>query len=372
MNILKKTKNFFKNEIVLSIAIVLTIVTCFFVPPDLEYFQYFEWSTLICLFCILTVVAGLKHTNVFEFISRKIAQLFKTRRMLIFSLVFGTFLLDMIVANDMSLITLLPLSYLSLHSTKNDKYIPITFIFQTIAANMGGMITPYGNPQNLYLYSFFQIPTLEFVKILIIQSVTVLVMLFIGCLFIKNESLKISKKPLKKVDKKKAVIYGILFITTILGIFRVIPLWIVVVLVVGLVLLIDRSRFKEVDYALLFTFVVFFIFSGNLARIPLLNNFLTQLVTGNTLLASIISCQFISNVPTAILLSKFTSNYKELLIGVNIGSLGILVSSLASLITLREFLKHYPKDFKKYIVRYTITNFTFLAVLLLVTYLIKI
>ena len=150
---IKKITNFIKNETVLCVAIILTIITCFFVPIDKEYLGYFDYNTLICLFCMLVVVAGLKNTNIFETISRKMIRLFHTRRAVIMILVFGTFFLDMIVANDMSLITFLPLSYIVLHSTKNDKYLAFTFILQTIAANMGGMITPYGNPQNLYLYS---------------------------------------------------------------------------------------------------------------------------------------------------------------------------------------------------------------------------
>ena len=166
MKIRETTANFIKKEPVLFIAIIVTTLTCFFVPIDKEYLMYFDYKTLICLFCMLAVVAGLKSTNIFELISRKMIGLFHTRRTAIYALVFGTFFFDMIVANDMSLITFLPLTYLVLHSTKNDKYLAITFILQTIAANMGGMITPYGNPQNLYLYSHYHIPTTEFFGIL--------------------------------------------------------------------------------------------------------------------------------------------------------------------------------------------------------------
>lgn len=162
MSTKEKIFNFIKSEVVLCVAIVFAIVTCFFVPVDKEYLGYFDWNTLALLFCMLAVVAGLKSTNIFELISRKMIGLFHTRRAVIYSLVFGTFFFDMIVANDMSLITFLPLTYIVLHSTKNDKYLAFTFIMQTIAANMGGMITPYGNPQNLYLYSYYNIPTSEF------------------------------------------------------------------------------------------------------------------------------------------------------------------------------------------------------------------
>ena len=360
---------FVKKEVVLSVAIVCTIVTCFFVPFDKEYLGYFEWKTLIALFCMLAVVAGLKNTNVFELISKKLIGLFHTRRAVIYALVYGTFFFDMIVANDMSLITFLPLTYIVLHSTNNDKYLAFTFIMQTIAANMGGMITPYGNPQNLYLFSRYNIPTLEFFGVLLIQSVTVALLLFVGCLFIKNEKLELANKNEFEIDRKKLSIYAVLFVFVILSIFRVVPHWVTLILVIAAVLLFDIKRFKYVDYALLATFCVFFIFSGNIARIDAIKDLIASIVEKNTLIAGIVSCQFISNVPTAIFLSNFTENYRELLVSVNIGSLGIIISSLASLITLKEFLKHQPTKFKKYMGMFTLINTIFLAVLLLVTFL---
>ena len=367
MSTKEKIFNFIKGEVVLCVAIVFAIITCFFVPVDEEYLGYFDYKTLACLFCMLAVVAGLKSTNVFELISRKLIGIFHTRRGVIYALVYGTFFFDMIVANDMSLITFLPLTYIVLHSTKNDKYLAFTFIMQTIAANMGGMITPYGNPQNLYLYSYYNIPTSEFFGILLVQAITVAVLLYICCAFIKNEKLKLRKNSKIIINKSKLYIYTILFVLVILTIFRVIPYVLTSAIVIITMLMADKKRFRQVDYALLATFFVFFIFSGNIARIPAIKEMISSIVTKNTLLAGIVSCQFISNVPTAIFLSKFTMNYRELLISVNIGSLGILISSLASLITLKEFLKHQPKNFWKYLGMFTLFNTMFLVVLLLVT-----
>lgn len=364
---MSKIIKFIKREIVLSIATVLTVITCFIIPIDKEYLGYFDYNTLICLFCMLAVVAGLKNTKIFELISRKMIGLFHTRRTVIYALVYGTFFFDMIVANDMSLITFLPLTYIVLHSTRNDKYLAFTFIMQTIAANMGGMITPYGNPQNLYLYSYYNIPTSEFFGILLVQSITVAILLYICIAFIPNEKLKLKRDTKITIEKNKLVIYTVLFILVILGIFRVLPYILVLAIVILTIAITDIKRFKKVDYALLATFCVFFIFSGNIARIPAIKDFISNIVVKNTLLAGIVSCQFISNVPTAIFLSKFTTNYRELLISVNIGSLGILISSLASLITLKEFLKHQPKNFWKYLGLFTIYNIIFLVALLLVT-----
>ncbi len=373
METLKKIKDkiaaFVKKEVVLSIAIVAMIVTCFFVVPDSQYLTYFEnYKTLIVLFCMLAVVAGLKNTNVFELISRKLIGLFRTRRAVIFALIFGTFFFDMIVANDMSLITFLPLTFIVLHSTNNDKYLGITFILQTIAANMGGMITPHGNPQNLYLYEKYHIPTLEFFGILLLQSVCVAALLIIACfVLIKNEKLTLKNDDNFEIKKKELIVYGVLFVLVILSIFRIVEPLITLPIVVLTVLIVDRERFKYVDYALLATFCVFYVFSGNMARIEVIKEFIASIVDNNTLLAGIVSCQFISNVPTAIFLSNFTANYRDLLVAVNIGSLGIIISSLASLITLKEFLKHQPQNFKKYMGTFTLVNTSFLIVLLIVT-----
>ncbi|MBO5898495.1 MAG: citrate transporter [Clostridia bacterium] len=361
-----KIVGFVKKEVVLSIAIVAMIVTMFFVPIDKEYLDYFEYKTLLALFCMLAVVAGLKSTNVFELISRKLISLFKTRRAVIYCLVYGTFFFDMIVANDMSLITFLPLTYIVLHSTGNDKYLSYTFILQTIAANMGGMITPYGNPQNLFLFNQYNISIGEFFDVLLIPSAAVAVMLFVAVLFVKNEKLELKNDEMLAIKKKELIVYGVLFVFVILSIFRVVPHLITLALVVIAVLIVDRTRFKYVDYALLATFCVFFVFSGNMARISAIKDFVAGIVEQNTLVAGIVSCQFISNVPTAVFLSNFTENYRDLLVSVNIGSLGIIISSLASLITLKEYLKHQPQNFKRYMGLFTLVNTTFLALMIVV------
>lgn len=363
-----KTKilSFIKSNIVLIIAVILAITSCFFVPFNISNFGpngFIDYDTLILLFSILLVIAGLKATNVFEIIANKIISIFKSRRTLILAIVFTTFFFDMIVANDMSLITLLPISYLALHMTGNDKYVMITFILQTIAANMGGMITPYGNPQNLYLYNFYQIPTLEFFKILIVYTLIIAVLLILVCLFIPNQKLEVVIKSEGKLNVKNAIIFGILFVIVILSIFRLIPRLICLGVVLLATLIFDIKRLLKVDYGLLFTFFAFFIFSGNLSNIPVIKDFIINLVNHNVLLCGILSCQLISNVPTAILLSKFTTNYADLLVSVNVGSLGILISSLASLITLKEYLKN-NKGVGKYIGVYTLVNTIFLIILI--------
>jgi Na+/H+ antiporter NhaD/arsenite permease-like protein len=359
--------NIIKKNAMLLVAFIAATITCFFVKIDSQYLDYFETKTLMSLFSILAVVSGLKRTNIFEIISRKMISLFHTARNVILALIFGTFLFDLIVANDMSLITFLPLTAIVLTTTNNKKYLMFTCIMQTIAANMAGMITPHGNPQNLFLYSYFNIPTLDFIKILLPEFfVTALGLFVVTVLVIPKEKLELDNKEEITINKANVILYVILFALTISSIFRLIPLIVPFVLVAAVVLFYDRKSFLIIDFGLLLTFCMFFVFSSNMARIPTIQSFVSELVNHNTLIAGIVSCQFISNVPTAIFLSRFTDNYPALLAAVNIGSLGVLISSLASLITLKEFLKHEQGKLLKYILTYTLINTGFLIVLLTV------
>ena len=359
-----KVKNWIKRNVITTIAIILAIITCFFVPINKEYLSYFDYKTLICLTCILAVVQCLKRSGFFEVASRKVVSIFKNSRSVVWALIMLTFLCDLFLANDMSLITLLPLTYLVLSSTNNMKYFAFTLILQNIAANMSGMITPHGNPQNLYLYSYYNVPTLEFIQILLPHFFIVLGLLIIlPLIFVKKEPLKL-EYDIKIKPSKKIYIYLGLFVFSLLIIFRVIPYVIGLVIVLISVFILDKESLKKMDWDLLLTFCAFFVFSGNVSKIPQVSSFLKRLMGASELLTGLFSCQFISNVPTAVLLSKFTTNYKTLITAVNIGSLGTLISSPASLITLKEYLKHENK-LLDYVVKFTLINLLFLSALLL-------
>lgn len=356
-------KSFVKKNAVMVIAFFATIVTCFFVPPSIEYFEYIDYKTIVCLFCVLAVVCALKNVNFFYMLARKIVQLFKTTRISILALVYITFIGSMLIANDMALLTFLPLGYLVLTTTGKEKYMAFTFIMQNIAANLGGMLTPFGNPQNLYLYSYFNIPNIEFLKIMTPPFILSILLITLCCMiFVKNEPLSISDEKFE-LHPARTVFYMVLFSLSILIVFRGIPYWIGFVVITISLLVVDREALKMVDYPLLLTFVFFFIFSGNMARIDFVRDFFSFLMEKSTLIFSIISCQLISNVPSAILLSQFTDNYTGLLLGVNIGGVGTLISSLASLITFREYLSHNPGKTAYYIGKFSVYNFGFLATL---------
>jgi len=356
-------KSFVKKNIVMVIAMAAALLTSLVVPVDAEYLGYFDFKTLTCLFCVLAVVCALKNIDFFYILARKIVICFKSARKCVLALVYITFIGSMLIANDMALLTFLPLGYFVLSATGKTKYMAFTFIMQNIAANLGGMLTPFGNPQNLYLYTKFGIPTGEFVAIMLPPFALSILLITVCCLiFVKAESLELTEEK-THLDGKRCVFYLALFALAIAIVFRGIPYQIGLFVIPACLIFTDRKALKAVDYPLLLTFVFFFIFSGNMARIGIVRDFFSMLLEKSTLLFSVVSCQVISNVPSAILLSQFTENYRELLVGVNVGGAGTLIASLASLITFREYVKHNPGCAVKYVVKFSVFNFAFLGIL---------
>ena len=357
--------NFVKKNVVMLIAMAAAIVTCFLVPPDKAYLDYFDVKTLTCLFCVLAVVCALKNINFFYMLAKKLIQVFRNTRICILALVYITFIGSMLIANDMALLTFLPLGTYVMTATGKGKYMAFTFIMQNIAANLGGMLTPFGNPQNLYLYTKFQIPTGEFMGIMVAPFLLAITLITLCCIiFVKPETFALKDEKLS-LPAGRSIVYLLLFGLAIAIVFRGIPYGIGLVVIPGVLLFMDRKALKMVDYPLLLTFVFFFIFSGNMARIDGVRTLFSYLLEKNTLLVSVLSCQVISNVPSAILLSQFTENYKQLLLGVNIGGVGTLIASLASLITFREYSKNNNGKTGHYILLFSAFNFAFLIILAL-------
>ena len=364
-NLYQGASGFIKKNVVMVVAMLAALVTCFIIPPDKAYLDYFDFKTLTCLFCVLAVVCALKNISFFYILARKIVLIFKNARISILVLVYITFIGSMLIANDMALLTFLPLGLFVLSSTGKGKYMAFTFIMQNIAANLGGMLTPFGNPQNLYLYTKFAIPNLEFVTIMAPPFLLAVTLITACCLiFVKPEPLELTSEK-ASLPVGRTVIYLLLFALAIAIVFRGIPYWIGLIVIPAVLVFMDRQALKMVDYPLLMTFVFFFVFSGNMARIEAVRNLFSFLLQKSTLLFSVLSCQVISNVPSAILLSQFTTNYKELLLGVNIGGVGTLISSLASLITFREYTKANKGKTRYYVLLFSAFNFAFLVILAL-------
>ena len=356
-------KNFIKKNTVMTVALTAAVITSFTVPIDREYIGYFDFKTLTCLFSVLAVVCALKNIRFFYILAKRIVRIFKNTRMSILALVYITFIGSMLIANDMALLTFLPLGYFVLTTTGKERHMAFTFIMQNIAANLGGMLTPFGNPQNLYLYTKFNIPNGEFITIMAPPFALSVALITLCCIvFIKPEPLDIPDGE-DKLPPARTALYLCLFALAIAIVFRGIPYWIGLIVIPAVLLFADRKALAAVDYPLLFTFVFFFIFSGNMARIGAVREFFSVLMEKSALLFSVLSCQCISNVPSAILLSQFTDNYPDLLVGVNIGGVGTLIASLASLITFREYCRHNPGQAGYYVRTFSLFNFGFLIIL---------
>lgn len=354
---------FLRKNIMPIVAVALALVTCIFVPFDRKYLEYFDLSTLATLFCTLAVVAAFKNIKFFTWLAKKIVLKLGNLRNTVFALVFITYFGSMIMANDMALITFLPLGYVALESCNRRDRMPIVFVMQNVAANLGGMLTPFGNPQNIYLYGFYEMSTLQFFNTMALPCVVALMLIVGVCLFIKNDKIQLYAEQEKTPSGWRTIVYAVLFVLSVMIVFDLLPWYVVFGVVVVTMFALDYKALGKVDYGLLITFTAFFVFSGNLARIDAINDLLSNLVSKSPLLVGVASCQFISNVPTAVLLSKFTDDATNLIVAVNIGGLGTPIASLASLITLNEFKKHNPTAIKRYLAVFFAINFSFLAVL---------
>ena len=355
---------FAKKNAVMLVAMAAAAVTMLFVPPDGAYLGYFDGKTLACLFCVLAVVCALRDIRFFSILARRIVRRFRNTRAAILALVYITFIGSMLIANDMALLTFLPLGYFVLETAGRKKYMAFTFIMQNVAANLGGMLTPFGNPQNLYLYSRFHIPDAEFFSVMAPHFLFAVALITVCCLvFVRREPLSLPEEEITP-DRRRSAVYLALFALSVVMVFRILPYWIGLIVIPAVLLFLDREALRQVDYPLLFTFAFFFVFSGNMARIPAVSGFFSSLLEKSTLVVSTLSCQLISNVPSAILLSRFTENYRALLVGVNIGGVGTLISSLASLITFREYLRREPGKAGRYLALFSLFNFAFLFLML--------
>ncbi len=367
---ISKVWNWCKKEAVLSIALILAVISTFFVHPDKAYWGYIDFRTLAILFCLMAVMAGLQKLGLFEFVAEKLLNKVKGIRSLIFILVMLCFFSSMLITNDVALITFVPFSFITLRVILREQaervVVPVV-VMQTIAANLGSMLTPIGNPQNLYLYSRTDMTFGEFVWFMLPYTAVAFVALTIWCLCFRYKSdgpvavLLRGQASLKGQEKKLAV-YGLLFGLCILCVAHVLPYEIVTIIVLAAVIFLDIGVLGQVDYTLLLTFVGFFIFIGNMGRIPAFHTLLQNIIQGNEVITAVVSSQFMSNVPAALLLSGFTEEYKLLIIGTNIGGLGTLIASMASLISFKYIGKEFKKLRGTYFWYFTAANVVFLGI----------
>lgn len=379
---LRRLARIIRQNATASIAAAAALVTMLFVPPDAAYLGYFDLNTLACLFALLAVIRALRNAGFFETVAHAVVRRFKTLRGLGCALVGVTLVCSMFATNDMALLMLLPLSTVTLASTGNERALPFTFVMQAIAANLGGMILPFGNPQNIFLNSRFGIAFPDFLATMALPFAVSVILIALCCLAgFKVAPLSSSGAPDAAASERaplpraKTALYLVLFALSLGMVFRVVPFVAGVVIVAVALLFADRRALAHVDWGLLATFALFFVFSGNMARIPEVQGFFSMLLGQSTLVTSALASQVISNVPAAILLAPFVDGYQSLLIGVNIGGAGTLIASLASLIAFNHFraIKRGMKrpgiqalSTKRYLALFSALNFAFLAVLLAV------
>ena len=364
----KKFIELVRKETVLVIAWVLAIISAFFVKPNIKYIDYIDFRTLGILWSLMVIMEGLSCNGLFEKIGYKLLKKTKNVWQLSITLVFICFFSSMLITNDVALITFVPFTMMILGKCEKQNLLIPIIVLQTIAANLGSMLTPIGNPQNLYLYGLWGVNIFTFIKTILPYSIVSFFLLLLFLFFIKDKKSKIVVDG-KENDiiqyKGNLFFYVILFVIALGTVFKLIPYYILIFLVFIVVFFIQRNVLYKIDYALLFTFIGFFIFTGNIGSLPMANKYLASIVIGNEIGIGVLASQVISNVPSALLLSGFTTNYKGLLIGVNVGGLGTLIASMASLISYKLYAHNNNSTKGKYLLYFTVVNIVFLVVLLI-------
>lgn len=349
----------------LVIAFIAAFATVFIIPPDREYLGYCNRSVLIQLFCLMGSVAGLRSIGVFENATVFLLRRSGTIRTLgvIFTLI--CFFTSMLVTNDVALITFVPLTLLVYSRINDEKSRILTIVLETAAANLGSMATPFGNPQNLFIYGKYSLTVGDFFKTMLPACTLSLVCLLALCLLLPKTPCRAEGTSPVEVSKLKLSFYAVLFALCLLTVFRVIPDWLCLIVTAATVLVINRSVLLKVDYALLATFVCFFVFVGNIARIDAVRSFFSDILSERELIVSALLSQVISNVPAAVMLSGFTDNGCELMLGVDLGGLGTIIASLASLISFQYYRKSENSQSGRYMLVFTAVNFGLLIPFLL-------
>ncbi len=368
-----KVKQFIKQETVLSVAIVLAAISAVFVSPDAGYISYIDLRTLAILFSLMTVMAGLRRQGVFDRLGRALLGQTNSTLQLVLVLVGLCFFGSMLITNDVSLLTFVPFSFVVMSGLDSDVRRSLTVpivCMQTIAANLGSMLTPIGNPQNLYLYSKSGMKISDFLMLTLPYNVAALIFLTIWATVICHHnstsvcSTNLIKRMPAQANQKIILLDVILFIVCLLVVVRVLPYGIAFAIVLICTLCADRTTLRNVDYSLLLTFVAFFVFIGNLGRIPAFSNWLQSILAGREVIVAVLASQVTSNVPAALLLSGFTVKTDALIIGTNLGGLGTLIASMASLISYRQIAREVPEDKSRYFRLFSASNLIFLAILL--------
>ena len=359
---------FVKKEIVFCIALLCAVVSAFFVPPSKAYFSYIDWNTLLILFALMGVIAAFRSCGLFDRLGNILCARFHSVRSLSAILVALCFFTSMFITNDVALLTFVPFTIALLAPVTTGNVVMYTVILQTIAANCGSMLTPLGNPQNLFLFQQMGVDLKTFILVPLPFTLISALVLTLALLLVPKQTVQVASV-LKSTEssKVKEIVYALLFILCLLSVLRLLPKYVSALAVLCVLLIVNRKALLHIDYMLLLTFCAFFIFTGNIGSEPNIKQMLTSVVSGHEFIAAVASSQVISNVPATLLLYPFAQNTRSLLAGVNVGGLGTLVASLASLISYKLYTQatsdsRFPSG-KTYLVLFTVCNLVMLSIL---------
>lgn len=360
-----------RRDPVLAVAAVLAALSCAAVPPDAGYLGYIDLRTIGMLFSLMVILAGLTRLGVFAVACQRLLAVARSPRRLSLALTLLAFFSSMLITNDVALVTFVPLALLALRPLGSERLTCFTVVMMTVAANLGSMFTPVGNPQNLYLYSVSHLSLADFLLLMLPYTLAALVMLVLVVFAFApvpagSPEAVAPQGTARRISATRVVPWAVVFACALLSVARVLPFQVTVVASVAVGLAVDRGAILHVDYALLATFIAFFIFVGNMGRIEAVDALIARVVGGHELAVSVIASQVLSNVPAAILLSGFTSSWAALIVGTNLGGLGTLIASMASLISYKQVALALPRAKGRYLALFTAWNLAFLAVLLAV------
>jgi Na+/H+ antiporter NhaD/arsenite permease-like protein len=356
-------RSFVRREPVLLIAALAALITCFFVPPDVNYFGYLDLRTLALLYCLMTVVNGFRKAGLFAHLSHILCEKAGNLRLIGVLLVLLCFFSFMLITNDVALLAFVPFAVVVMGMAHHREELIYVVVLQTIAANLGSMLTPVGNPQNLYLYSCYEMGFGEFLSVTLPVWLAALLLLLLCCLHLRAERLELFLGEAPGMDRRALLVYAALLLVCMLVVLRVFQWYYMLGVVVLALLFYDRKILLKADFMLLLTFVAFFVFSGNLARMTRVAEAIRSVMRGREFLSSLLASQVISNVPAAILLSGFTDQSHALLLGVNVGGLGTPIASLASLISLKLYSHSEHARPGRFLGVFTLMNLLFLLLL---------
>lgn len=361
---MKKAVEFIKSNVVLAAAFAAALISMIFVPPSAAYLEYIDFSVIILLFCLMAAVAGLRSLGVFDALSSALLAKTCSARIIAFILMNLCFFLSMLVTNDVALITFVPLTLGLYAGSGMTQQLIMTIVLETAAANLGSMITPIGNPQNLFLFKHYNMSGGEFISAVWLLGVIGYVLLCLSVMLVKRGKVGSQQTRADFKVQPRFFLYAAVFLLCVLSVAGLVSEYICLAAAVVVVLIADYKLFSKVDYSLLFTFVCFFIFVGNIGSIEAVRQLAAQLIQGRELIVSALLSQIISNVPAAAMLSGFTENSVQLLRGVNIGGLGTPVASLASLISYRFYASSQGSQRGRYMRVFLAFNGVMLVIML--------